>query len=155
MRHIIITVALLFTVCAVDPVHAGRSKDMSGHGTVFASAARTTTATSSAIANPLARGAVLWLDVTVFDRGDADETMDCKVQIQDPVSANYTDLGGAAWAQIASASATTVALTVYPGIAETANVSVSDVLPDQWRVVCTIAGTSPSATFSIGYDYIP
>ena len=48
----------------------------------------------------------------------------------------------------------TANLMLYPGVAETANVSVSDVLPKMWRVVATIGGTTPSFTFSLGASVI-
>lgn len=148
-------VFVLALLSASQSIAQGSVRELSGSGTVFASAARTATANSTTQTNSLARGVVLWMDVTVFDRTTGDEVMDCKVQVGDPVSGVFTDLASAAWAQVASATPATTALTVYPGIAETANVSVSDVLPGRWRVRCVLAGNTPSATFSIGYDYIP
>ena len=74
------------------------------------------------------------------------------MQVLDPVSGTWIDLAGAAFpAQTGTGAAM---LTIYPGIAETANVSVSDVLPRNWRVVATMSGTT-SMTFSIGACYLP
>ena len=61
------------------------------------------------------------------------------------------DAGAAFAAQTATG---TKMLTIYPGIAETANVSVSDVLPKTWRVVATQSG-STSMTYSISAILIP
>ena len=45
-------------------------------------------------------------------------------------------------------------LVVYPGIGETSNRAVSDVLSSAWRLVATFGGSSPSFTFSVGAEYI-
>jgi hypothetical protein len=57
---------------------------------------------------------------------------------------------------LSSASLTATGLTVlevYPGIGETANVSVSTVLPPTWRI--TVTGTSGTLDYDIAYAYIP
>lgn len=64
------------------------------------------------------------------------------IQGKDPVS-------GAVKAILASPSITTTGvttLTIYPGIAVTANVSASDVLPRTWNISETVSGTTPSVT---------
>lgn len=118
--------------------------------TVLASAARTTTTSSADLVNYDARGVRLYLDVSAAS--GTTPTLDCKVQGKDPVTGDYVDLPGAAFAQKTAAGSDD--LTVYPGIAETANETVSDVLGKTWRVTCAIAGTSPSFTFSIGAGYL-
>jgi len=45
-------------------------------------------------------------------------------------------------------------LTVYPGAATTANVSLPDVLPRTWRVLYTVTGTTPAFTATIGASVI-
>jgi hypothetical protein len=120
--------------------------------TVFASAARAATANSSSIANQDGyRGVVLTLDITAAS-GTA-PTLDVKIQRYDAESGKWVDLTGAAFAQKTATG--TSDLTIYPSIAETANVSVSDVLGAVWRAVATIAGTTPSFTFSLGACYVP
>lgn len=64
------------------------------------------------------------------------------VKIQGKTAAgDYYDVPSVVTAALAAASGVTT-LTVYPGVAETANVSVSDILPRTWRVVWTLGGSS-------------
>lgn len=91
------------------------------------------------------KGVRLFLNTTA-ETGTSSGT--CKVQNYDYTSLTYQDVPGAAFAAIDDTSSDDVNLTVYPGVAETANVSVSDVLGRRWRVHCAITGTS--LTFSIG-----
>lgn len=89
------------------------------------------------------KGLRLFVEVTA--RGAAG-TLDVKVQVQDVVAKQWHDLPGASMAQFAAVGRKV--LTVYPGIAETANESVSDVLTGPFRVVGTV-GTE-AVTFSAG-----
>lgn len=118
--------------------------------TVLASAVRTATANSADQVNRFARGVRLFLNITAAS-GTA-PTLDIKVQTKDPVSGVYLDLPGAVFAQKTTTGSDD--LTVYPGVAETANETVSDALSRTWRVVATIAGTTPSFTFSVGAAYL-
>lgn len=111
--------------------------------TVFASAAQTATVNSVDIANINARGARLHLDITAVS-GTA-PTLDVKLQAK--VGGVYIDIAGAAFAQKTGTG--TDELVVYPGVAETANESVSDVLPRIFRAVATIGGATPSFTFAL------
>lgn len=115
---------------------------------VLASAARTdSTVTSVDQTNERWRGVRLILDITA--KSGTNPTLDVKVQGKDPVSGNYYDIPGAAFAE--QSTVTTVELVIYPGVAETANVSVSDVLPEVWRVHATTGGTdTPTFTYSVG-----
>lgn len=115
---------------------------------VFASAQRTASANSADQISNGARGVHLVLDITAHVSG----TLDVKLQRKDPASGKYVDIPGASFPQQSGTG--TVELTVYPGIAETANVSVSDVLSEVWRAVATLA-TSPDMTFSLAGSYIP
>lgn len=117
---------------------------------VFASAARTSTANSSDFENRTSRGVRLFLDITAAS--GTTPTLDVKVQSKDTETGKYVDLPGGAFAQKTTTG--TDDLVIYPGVAETANRSVSDVLSRDWRVVATIAGTTPSFTFSIGACYL-
>jgi len=112
--------------------------------TVFESLARTAGATSQVFnsaeqQNLKWRGLRLILNNTAVLGGSP--TLDIKLQTQDPVSKLWIDLPGASFAQKTTASGLSE-LVVYPGVAETANVSVSDVLARVWRAVATIAGTA-------------
>lgn len=73
----------------------------------------------------------------------ASPTLDVKIQVQDQVSKEWNDLPGAAFSQKTGAGNSD--LIIYPGIAETANVSVSDTLSGVWRALATIAGTALTA----------
>ena len=120
---------------------------------VFASAARTATTTNSDdIDNdPQQKGVKLFLDITAVS--GTSPTLDIKLQVKDPLSAKYEDMPGAAFAQKTSTGQGV--LTIYPGIAETADVSVSDVLGSTWRIVATIGGTAtPTFTYSLSGDYL-
>lgn len=118
--------------------------------TVFALAARAVTENSAEQVNGYARGVRLTLDVTAAS--GTSPTLTVKLQAKDAVSGKYVDIAGAAFT--AKTAAGTDELVVYPGIAETANETVSDVIPDAWRAVATIGGTTPSFTFSLGASYI-
>jgi hypothetical protein len=117
---------------------------------VFASANRLATANSEDQGNPYFRGVVLVLDITAKD--GTSPTLNVKVQAKDATSEKYIDIPGAAFAQKTDTG--TDSLVVYPGVEETANRSVSDVIPRQWRAVATLGGTDPEFTFSLGASYV-
>lgn len=119
--------------------------------TVFSSAARTATEDSADQVHAGYRGVHLVLDITVVS--GTTPTLDVKLQRKDETSGKYVDIPGAAFAQKTGTG--TDDLVVYPGVAETANRSVSDILSEAWRVVATIGGTTPSFTFSLAGSYVP
>lgn len=105
-----------------------------------ASGAITTNGNSFDVVNYNARGVKVFITTGAFGSGAS--TITVSIQGKDPVSTNYyTALTSASL----TASAFTV-LTVYPGIAVTANVTASDVIPRTWRVAwaATAWGTSGS-----------
>jgi hypothetical protein len=109
--------------------------------TLFESASRVAAAyNSDDQSTSFAKGVIIFLNITALTG-----TLDLKIQAKDTVSGTYIDQPGCSLAQQAGTGIDI--LTVYPGIAETANVSVSDRLPKVWRVVCTV-GTGP-ITFSV------
>lgn len=119
--------------------------------TVAASAARTATGETNPIHHRArSRGVHLVLDITAAS-GTA-PTLDVKVQRYDETSGKYVDLPSAQFAQKTTTG--TDDLIIYPGIAETANRSVSDCITETWKVIWTVTGTTPSFTFSIGARYI-
>lgn len=61
----------------------------------------------------------------------------------------YTILVSTALAAVA-----TTTLEVYPGIATAANVTAGVTLPRTWRVITTIAGTTPAITATVGASVI-
>ncbi len=117
---------------------------------VFSSAARTTTTNSSDVSKITGKGVKLYLDITAAS--GSTPTLDLKVQAKDALSDKYFDIVGASFAQKVTTGQDD--LVVYPGVAETANRSVSDVMTKTWRIVATIGGGTPSFTFSIGAEYI-
>lgn len=78
-----------------------------------------------------ARGIKLFIATGAF--GASEATMTVIVQGRDPVSGTYYNI-------LTSASLTAstfTVLSVYPGLAVTANVSANDVLPKTWRAIWT------------------
>lgn len=114
--------------------------------TVFASAARTATANSSDLPNSDSRGAHIVIDVSAVS---ATPSVTFKVQGKDPLSGSYYDILTSA---AITATGTTV-LKVYPGITAAANVAVSDVLPQVWRVRAE-HGDADSITYSVSASLI-
>lgn len=115
------------------------------------SAVLTATTNSDTVQNEdEARGVRLVLNVTAAS--GSSPTLDVKLQRYDDTSANWIDLPSAAFAQKTGVSNDD--LVVYPGVAETANRSVSDVITSRWRAVATIAGSSPSFSFTVTGEYI-
>lgn len=94
-----------------------------------------------------AKGVRLWLDVTSHTAG----TVDCKVQTKDHVSGKYIDMPSASFGQKTAAAHDD--LVIFPGIAETANRSVSDVLTEDWRIVITL-GAGAACTVSVAGCYL-
>ena len=118
---------------------------------IFPSAARIATVSSADFGNDAWRGGVFTIDVTAAS--GTTPTLDVKLQSKDPASEKYSDVPDAAFAQITTAAGLAV-LVVYPGVTETANVSVSDIVPVVFKFVATITGTTPSFTFSLGASLI-
>lgn len=109
--------------------------------TVFASAARTTTQTSSDIPNLRCNAAIVTLDTTAAASGSVTLTL----QGKDSVSGQYRTL-------LAGAAVTTVTTNVYkvgPTVAASANAIAQDYLPPYLRVVCT-ANNANTQTYSVG-----
>lgn len=94
------------------------------------------------------RGIKLVIDITALT--GTSPTLTVTLEGYDVASGKaYTVLASAALAAVA-----TTVLTVYPGIAVTANISANDHLPTQWDVKAVIAGTSPAVTATIGAEIL-
>lgn len=118
---------------------------MANKFTILASAARTASTTVISVTEEGTKGVHLNLNITATSTSP---TLDVKLQRLDWLSGNWIDLPGGNFAQ--QSTITSVDLIVYPGIAETANVSVSDVTTEEIRTVATLGGTStPSVTYSV------
>jgi hypothetical protein len=149
MKRLASLVLLVMLACAVDAMAA---TERGTWVTVFGSAARTTTTNSDPqlVQKRNWRGVLLTLNITASS--GTTPTLDCKVQIRDPISqATYIDIVGAAFAQKTGTG--TDYLLIYPGTVESANKRVSFAIPGEYRVVCTIAGTTPSFTYSMAASY--
>jgi len=117
---------------------------------LFSSAARTATANGADTKNDYAKGVVLFLDITAAS--GTSPTLAVKLQSKDDLSGAYVDVPGVSFATKTGTGSSS--LTLYPGIAETANISVSGILSRDFRAVATIGGTSPSFTFSLNAELI-
>lgn len=117
-------------------------------GTVLAEGANS----SSVYENASGRGVRLFLKVTAVS--GTSPTLDVKIQGKDPASGDYFDISGASFAQ-QTGTGSVLSLIVYPGVAETANESVSDFVARTWKVVSTVGGSNtPTVTCSLGVAYL-
>ena len=126
---------------------------MSKEITIKASVATTTTENSGELtvpANAGVKGVAIFFDVTAVS---GTPTLDVTVDRFDLASGKWLAIVGGALAQITTAVGQ-IDLVIYPGIAETANRTVSDHIGERWRVVSTIGGGTPSLTYSIGATYL-
>src|SRR3990167_9274567 len=81
------------------------------------------------------KGVTLYLKLGSINAG----TFDAKVQRKDAASGDWVDIPGASWPQKSAPDTTADSLTIYPGIAETGNETVSDIIGRTWRVFFTLA----------------
>ena len=120
--------------------------------TIRSSSALSATGATDPVASHGARGSIIYMEVTAVS--GTSPTLDCKVQGYDALGDVWHDITGAVFAQKTGAG--NDYLTIYPGIGETANEAVSDVIPALIRVHNTIGGSStPTVTFSLGGVFIP
>jgi len=114
---------------------------------VFASAARTATATSEVFSSQGCRGMHLIIDATA---SAATPSVTFTIQGVSPLGTDtYTILASAA----ITGTGTTV-LRVYPGLTAAANTVANDALPPLWQVTAT-AGDADSLTYSVSAHLIP
>lgn len=117
-------------------VDVTRTQDIS---TALASGAQVVgTVASGDQVNNNGRGLVVMINITNINGG----TYTVTIQGKDPVSGGYYTL--LVSAALAANALTT--LTVYPGVAVTANVSASAPLPRIWRVSVTVATATVTGT---------
>ena len=119
--------------------------------TIHASGAETATHNNDDSTNYISKGVRLFLDITAA--AGTSPTLDIKVQVKDSLTGNYHDMTGAAFAQKTTTG--TDELIIYPGIGETTNKAVSDVLSRTWRTVGTITGSAGQTfTYTLNAEYI-
>ena len=120
--------------------------------TLRASSAFAATAAGDPVASHGARGIIIYMEITAVS--GTSPTLDSKVQGYDALGDVWHDITGAVFAQKTGTGSDY--LTIYPGIGETSNEAVSDVIPALIRVHNTIGGSStPTVTFSLGGVFIP
>jgi hypothetical protein len=93
-------------------------------------------------------GAIVVIDITAIT--GTSPTAVFTLQGKDVVSGKYYTI-------LASASLTatgTTVLRVHHGLTAAANAVAVDVLPDAFRVICTIGGTTPAVTATVGVHLI-
>lgn len=121
--------------------------DAGSSATVFASAARTATATSEVFSNSGCRGVHLVIDVTAVT---ATPSVTFTLQGVSP-------LGGDTYTLLASSAITgtgTTVLKVFPGATAAANAAANDTLPPLWQVTATHADAD-SITYSVAANLLP
>lgn len=126
---------------------------MSREVILFASAARTATLNSELVRqiHPQAYSG-LWLSLSVTAAAGTTPTLDVIIERFDAASGLWVALPGAVFAQITAAASPE--LTIHPAMTAAANVVVKEPIGDVFRAVATIAGTSPSFTFSLGGQFL-
>lgn len=106
--------------------------------------AQATTTNSGDLDNTAGSAAAFVIDITAITGTTPTATF--LVEGKDPVSGKYYTI-----IQSAALNATgTTVLRVFPGATAAANLSVNDMLPKTFRVTCTIAGTTPAVTATVG-----
>ena len=117
--------------------------------TIYASAARTATFTSNVIVSVGKKGARFVLETTAVT--GTNPTWDVKLQVIDRLTGAALDWPGALFIQVTGTE--TQVLVIYPGIAETTSISLSDHMPNLYQVVSTIGGTdTPTFTSSLSVE---
>lgn len=139
-----------------SPGNLGTADTANRNGIIFESSSRSESADPAGLGAGIyvsedmhnfgARGVDIFVNTTSTTAG----TVTVKLQKKDPNSGTWFDIAGATTTTIADPA--DEYFTVYPGIAETANVSVSDHLGLIWRVHATVA--TAAVTFSVGAVYL-
>lgn len=104
----------------------------------------TATTNGADIDNMSGVGATFVIDITAITGTTPTATF--TIQGKDELSGKYYTI-------LASAALNTVATTVlrvYPGLTAVANVTGTSILPRTFRVICTITGTNPVVTATVG-----
>ena len=114
---------------------------------LLASLARTASVNTPDQVNPGHRGLHLIIDVTSIT---LTPSVVPTIQGKDPLSGKYYDL----LVGVAIIAIGTTILKVYPGIAASANVAASDILPSIWRVQFVHADAD-SITYSVAAVLVP
>ena len=127
---------------------AGATVDIfHGPDIVLAPAVYTVSGFGAPIPPPaLANGLTLFMSCTAVS--GTGPSLAIKLQVLDEVSGSWLDVPGASFPAITAAG--TATLTMFPGAATVANVSVNQTVRNFYRAAYTLTGTTPSFTFSVG-----
>lgn len=109
-------------------------------GAVVSLSGASASGASAVLNNPQGRGVTVYLDVTSLS-GTSPSFV--------PTVQGYDATTGAVVNLLAGPSVTaagTHVMQVYPGIASAAGAAASAVVPPQWKLAYTIAGTTPAVT---------
>ena len=115
---------------------------------VTLTAAGAGTTVSADQTNLVGRGVKVVVDITAIT--GTTPTLTVKIQGKDAASGKYYDILSSA----ALSTVSTVVLEVYPGIANAANATQGLTLPKTWRATCTVGGTTPAVTATVGASVI-
>lgn len=115
-------------------------------GTAFTSAVRTASGNSADLINASNKGVHVVIDMTAVPTV---ETVTFTIEGKDPLSGKYYDI----LVSSAIVAVSTVVLKVYPGITVAANLSVSDVLPNTYRIKTTHSA-SGNFTYSVATNTV-
>lgn len=99
--------------------------------------------------NTSGKGVKVVVDITALT--GTSPTLTATIQGKDTASGKYYTLLDSA---ALSATGTTV-LTVYPGLTAAANSKADDLIPDVFRVITAIGGTTPAVTATVSCTILP
>lgn len=111
-------------------------------GTLITHTAAAAGTTGGDIDGSRGKGLLLFVNITAIT--GTTPTLTVTLSGKSPQGVYYTILASAAL----NATGQTV-LRVYPGLTAAANATVSDILPNTWRVSTVIGGTTPAVTATI------
>lgn len=114
---------------------------------IVPSAARTTSGNSDDFTELSEIGSIFYLNITAAS--GTTPTLDLRLQARIAAGV-YIDVPGASFSQKTTTGLDSLA--IHPALTPVANRAVSQVLPTTYRWVWTIAGTTPSFTFTIVED---
>lgn len=124
---------------------------LTGYTALDGTTATTASGTSDSLSNAVARGVMVFVNVTAAS--GSSPTLVVKLQAQDPASGTWFDITDVATASITGTGASL--LTIYPGLTVAANSKIDMPVPRTFRVAWTLGGSSPSFTFSVGVQPLP
>lgn len=132
---------------ASAPVAGARVDVYHGSDIVVPPAVYTVTGFSGPIPPPpLANGLTLFLNCSAVS--GTTPSLAVKLQVLDEISGTWMDVPNASFPAITATGSAT--LTLFPGAASVANVSVNQTVRNFYRAAYTLSGTAPSFTFSVG-----